>query len=137
MATAGKVKSLSRKFASDNLAEIIAAIETGAMGFDSGAEGLAKLKIAQKNAEKSTGEAKIPVYAVGFHGWKKPETIKDKIANSNVDGIFVISERLFVGPRASGIGLNSMIAFLDSLGDDFNRESTRFATTLSYSISGG
>ena len=137
LSTAKKVKSLNRKFASDNLAEFVSAIESGTINFKSDDGGLAKLKLAQKNAEKSKGHPKIPVYAVGFQGWKKLETIQDKLSDSDVDGVFVLNERLFVGPLSSGVGLNSMLAFLDSIGSEFNKTSTRFATTLSYSISSG
>lgn len=133
LSTTSKIKALNRKFASDHLTQIIASIESGTMDFPNDAGQLDQLKRAQQNTE-GQGEPKIPVYAVGFKGWKTLETLKDKVADSDVDGVFIISERLFVGSRSSAIGLNSMLAFLHSLGEDRNKEGPLFPPTVSYSV---
>lgn len=133
LSTASKVKSLDRKYASDHLSRIIESIESGTMNFENDNGELDRLKLAQKNPI-GKGEPKIPVYAVGFKGWKTLETVKDKVAASDIDGIFVISERIFVGKRSSGIGLNSMLAFLQTLGEDFNKGGLLFPPTLSYNL---
>lgn len=53
--------------------------------------------------------SKIPVFAVGYTGWKTMESIAGKLDGSEVDGAFIIDSALFVansnffgGVRASG-----------------------------------
>lgn len=48
---------------------------------------------------------KIPLFAVGYTGWKTLETLQDKLAStSNVSGILVIESGLFVSvPKSGGV----------------------------------
>lgn len=49
-------------------------------------------------------EPRIPLYAVGYTGWRKQETIQQKIAETSVDGILVIDQGLFVAPNCYASG---------------------------------
>jgi len=39
---------------------------------------------------------RIPLFAVGYTGWKNMETVKQKLSGTSVDGVLVIDSRIFV-----------------------------------------
>jgi hypothetical protein len=42
-----------------------------------------------------TPSTRIPVFAVGYKGWKKLQTLQEKVKETRVDGILVVEENLF------------------------------------------
>ena len=134
--TARKVKALSRKFSHDSLGELIASIEAGETSFNSDGMTLEQMKLGyeQQKAKFNELDRKIPVYAVGFQGYKKMETLEDKVENSDVDGIFCIKERLFAAKSNTGKELGSMMAFLQALDHDFRKETDHWPPRMSYRL---
>jgi len=47
----------------------------------------------------ATPKDPIPLFAVGYTGWAKPETLKAHLAEGVVDGILVLDTGLFVGTQ--------------------------------------
>lgn len=57
----------------------------------------------------------IPHFAVGYRGWKTQETLKEKMAEQDMEGILILDKGLYFGKRYQGIGVNSLFAFLRTL----------------------
>lgn len=129
--TATKVKNLERKFAHQRFTEFVSGIQSGAINANE--QTLRLLQQATKNT-KGKGESKIPFYAIGFNGWKKKETIEQKVQSSNVDGVFVVKEKISVGPTGTTTGLNSMLAFIQAIESDFKKETMTLGATSLYQI---
>lgn len=60
---------------------------------------------------------KIPHFAVGYRGWKKQETIKEKLEEQKLDGILVLDTGIYHGKTLQGTrveshGVQSLLAFL-------------------------
>ena len=127
--TAKKVKDLNRKFAHQRLGEFTEAIKSGSIAAD-----LNVLNALERvaNSTRGKGESKIPVYAVGYKGWKTLDKLQEKVETSEVDGIFVIGEKLYLGPTGKVSGLNSMLAFLQALESDFQKKTAPLGATMSY-----
>lgn len=51
-------------------------------------------------------ERQVPVFAAGYKGWKKQETVEDHVASGVVDGILVIGPGIFVS-RAEFLGIKA------------------------------
>lgn len=46
---------------------------------------------------------RIPLFAVGYTGWKKVETLESHFKESDVAGILVIDQKIFIGSGMTGI----------------------------------
>ena len=57
----------------------------------------------------------IPHFAVGYRGWKKLETVKEKMEEQNMDGILVLDAGLYYGKMYQGTGEQSLFTFLMTL----------------------
>lgn len=135
LSTCNSLTKLSRQFAHDSFREMLSQVEDNKMNFDSEDERkvlISKLQrvIASDKFETNANE-KIPMFAVGFEGWKKIETLKSKLLDSKVSGVFVINEKLFAYRKPgraveSQKGLSSLLMFLHAIEDEFQR---RIATT--------
>ena len=132
--TARKIKQLNRKFSSDNLQHLLNGIQSGYIETgNQKEEQIAKISQAIR-ATQNKGVRKIPVYAVGFEGWKNLDTLKQKVQDSDVDGIFVINEKLFASSDSSGGDLASMLLFLQDIENIFAKEVAPFPVSLFYMI---
>lgn len=79
-----------------------------------------KLSTLQRTfgATISMGEApmqRIPFYAVGYAGWKKMETLEERIKDAPIDGILVIQENLFYTSTATATGVWSLWGLISYL----------------------
>ena len=45
---------------------------------------------------------RIPFFAVGYEGWKKEDTVKEKLKEGDIDGILVIDPGVFVSSKDFG-----------------------------------
>jgi len=45
---------------------------------------------------------RIPLFAVGYSGWKRAKTLRDRLADTTVDGILVIDPGIFVSTQLFG-----------------------------------
>ncbi|HEY4507692.1 MAG TPA: DUF6602 domain-containing protein [Candidatus Paceibacterota bacterium] len=87
------------------LAEGVAAVIEVKSSLDSQWKEVEKTATAVKKLERKFGatlsmgntpQVRIPVFAVGYTGWKEIETLKSKLANKDIDGLLVIDPGLFV-----------------------------------------
>jgi hypothetical protein len=46
---------------------------------------------------------RIPLFAVGYTGWKKLETLQEKLTDGPVEGILVVDSGLFASPKGRGV----------------------------------
>lgn len=58
---------------------------------------------------------KIPYFVIGYRGWKKKETLKEKMMDLKIDGILVLESALYYGKEYEGEGSEALFAFLRSL----------------------
>lgn len=71
---------------------------------------------AKEEKGSSYPSLSIPLFVVGFEGWKSPEVAKRKVEECGVvDGLFVLDSKIFVKGKAVYSGESSLIAFLESL----------------------
>lgn len=132
--TTEKIKKLNRVYAYERLNQIADDIEQGQIRTNGNP--IEEAKKLRQNAlrQKNNVSSKIPIYAVGLEGWKKSETIKDKVNSSEVDGIFVINEKKFYDGKAVTEGSSSMLAFLTVLETAFKQEIALFPAVGLYDI---
>ena len=53
----------------------------------------------------------IPLFAIGYRGWKTMETLRDKLDQSNLEGILVLESGLFCGRKYQEKGPEALYAF--------------------------
>lgn len=137
--TAEKLAEVQRNNMSQMYDHVADRIEAGTMGVG---ESETPEEQAQKFRNMATqtqqfGEQSIPIYAVGFEGWKTLDTVKAKIDEGIVDGIFVINEKIYASSDGTATsGLSSMLAFLEDIQTQFEKEKKvkTFPQMLSYNI---
>lgn len=54
----------------------------------------------------------VPYFVVGYRGWKKPETLKEKIRQSGVSGILILDSALYCDQGITASGVYAMFGFL-------------------------
>jgi hypothetical protein len=54
----------------------------------------------------------IPHFAIGYNGWSKLETLEQRLAESGINGILVIGNRLYASADYKGTGPASLFACL-------------------------
>jgi len=94
------------------------------------------IRMCQTQLKKSNGKGTepIPIFAVGYDGWKTKEKIVEKIKDSPVDGIFVIKPRLFSTGGFVFEGSASLSRFLSSLENNLNENVMLEDSEMGYQI---
>ncbi len=141
--TAEKIKHIRRTFAYQYWENILQELESGVAEGGKGEvetdpELLQKYKInAKKQMEiaKNQGSESIPVYAVGFDGWEKPETLQEKVKGSNIDGIFQIKKPMFTTGGYIHKGPSSLFQFLNVLEGRMNDVVSLEPSFMGYTVS--
>lgn len=77
---------------------------------------------------------RIPLFAVGFGGWKNIETIKEKLIPGQIDAIFVIESRCCVSQTARASGIGSLMMFLELLEQEVLRKTIRMPVLANYRV---
>ncbi len=118
VSTGNKLRDVQRRFDPDYYEDMAEEIETKKRSYagDNPTNLVASLR-ARGRSIPNRAQRNIPLFAVGFSGWKTKEKLEEKLKCGVVDGIFVIGSRLFSsihGP-AFASGTNSMIMFLEAL----------------------
>lgn len=140
IATAEKVASIQRRYSSDNYGEMIDSIENGNMRI---APTTDRDKIIagirnQADDPKNKGKPRIYFFVVGFRGWKKDETVVEKLVPGVVDGIFQLDTRKFATRHGRAVGkevitgTGSLLAFLHWLEISFFDIAERFPAYSEY-----
>jgi len=65
------------------------------------------------NYDKMSGS--IPLFAVGYRGWKTIDTVEKKLAESGLEGILVLDAAIFCGKKYRETGPASLYAFFMTL----------------------
>ena len=81
-------------------------------------------------------DTRIPLFAIGFSGWKTKETIEEKLKCGVVDGIFVLDSQLYasnIGP-AFASSLHSMVMFLEQLESQLMKTTAMLPVAYGYHI---
>ncbi len=116
--TGKKLRKVKRRFDPDYYEAMAAELECGKLSYDGDAKLLASQLRSRGNFPNRAGQT-IPLFAVGFNGWKSQEKLEEKLLCGVVDGIFVVESQLFassIGP-SFGSGSYSMLMFLEMLED--------------------
>ena len=121
--TVRKIKDIRRTYKyqywENRLNELESGIPEGGKGqIESDPVNLAKLKqfaSRQMAFSKGKGTESIPVFVVGYEGWEKAETLRDKVKTSQVDGIFQVNKPMFSRGGYVYEGNSSVFQFLNSL----------------------
>jgi hypothetical protein len=116
LATGKKLRNVKRRFDPDYYDAMAVELETGKLPYTNGSphELAASLRAKGRGITNRAG-TKIPLFAVGFTGWKTRETIEEKLSCGVVDAIFIVESQLFcstIGP-GFGSGSYSMLMFLE------------------------
>lgn len=85
----------------------------------------------------STGNSpkqRIPLYAVGYDGWKKMETLKERIEDAPLDGILIIERGLFFTPDVDATGPWSLWGLIGCLHADLTSLKTISASPFAYAL---
>jgi len=90
---------------------------------------MCKRQLARSNKK---GTESIPIYAVGYDGWKTKDKISEKIKDSPVDGIFVIKHRLFSTGGYVFDGPGTLSRFLSTLENRLNENVMLEDTEMGY-----
>lgn len=78
---------------------------------------------------------RIPLYAVGYDGWKKMETLKERIEDAPLDGILVIGQKLFFAPTANATGDWSLWGLIGCLHANLTGLKNISADPFAYAVS--
>jgi hypothetical protein len=139
LSTAKNVKKLRRRFRRQNLATMIDHLEKNLTmpGADPGhLEIVHQMKEEAASLAREPGEH-IPVFAVGFRGWKTRETLQEKLNDSPVDAILVLESMIFESGdpylRTSS-GVWSLMALLEVVEQELNRLVTRDSAAYTYLV---
>lgn len=139
LATANNVKKLRRRFRRQNIITMVNHLE-GQLGTPSvppqSLEIIHQLKQEAANLANEPDE-RIPVFAVGFSGWKTRDKLQEKLKDSPVDGILVLESKLFESGRPylrTSSGVWSLMALLEVLEQELNRTVTRDSAAYTYLI---
>jgi hypothetical protein len=93
------------------LAEGVAAVIEVKSSLDPQWEQVTKTAAAVKKLQRNFGatgwtglapKPEIPFFAVGYTGWRDPDTLKDKLKDQNIDSILVIENGLFASNQYFG-----------------------------------
>ncbi len=139
LATAEHVKKLRRCFRRQNIVTMVDHLERNLdrPGADPGSLDLVhQLKQEATNLASEPGE-RIPVFAVGFSGWKTREKLQEKLKDSPVDGILVLESMLFESGEPyfrTSTGVWSLMTLLEVLEQELNRTVTRDSAAYTYLI---
>jgi len=141
LSTAAKVKKLRRRFKRQNLLTTAHHLQTapsppGTPPDPKRAE-LAKQFLQEADTLVHEPGERIPVFAVGFKGWKTRETIQENLQGSNVDAVLVLDAMLFEsGPPylRTSTEVWSLMAFLETIEQELSQRVTRDSATYSYQI---
>lgn len=132
-AASEKLSKLNRVYMDRKFAEILVQLDKGNVDI-SAVPDINKARKAIESAmvkPENVGQSRIPYYAVGYLGWKKDDTLVDKLIPDQIDGIFLIGERKFAtrNGRAPGSeiskGPQSILAFLHALELSFLEQPNR------------
>ncbi len=80
-------------------------------------------------------EQRIPLYAVGYDGWKKMETVEERIKDAPIDGILVIKDGLFFTPEVNATGPWSLWGLIRCLHLDLTGLKDISADPIAYAVS--
>lgn len=147
--TANKVKDIKRSFKREYLLRQIESIRRIAASIPATSpnEGL-MLHIESLQREiKTIPEIRndIPIYAIGYKGWKSLDTIKTKLKGSNLDGIVNLNPLNAVfrdfpskGPRTPALigyqGLDAIWRLLDGIVLDVQQTNEQILPTWNYRL---
>lgn len=139
LSTAEHVKKLRRSFRRQNIVTIVDHLEGNLDRPGAGPGPLTlvhQLKQEAANLASEPGE-RIPVFAVGFNGWKTREKLQEKLKGSHVDGILVLDSMLFESGEPyfrTSSGVWSLMALLEVIEHELNRMVTRDSAAYTYLI---
>ncbi len=80
-------------------------------------------------------EPRIPLYAVGYDGWKTMETLQKRIKDAPLDGILVIGQKLFFAPTATARGDWSLWGLIGCLHADLTGLRNISVNPFAYAVS--
>jgi hypothetical protein len=79
-------------------------------------------------------QPRIPLFAVGYSGWKQQATIKQRLGDAAIDGILVIDSGLFEAPGVSATGPWSLWALISLLHNAVSTLKSTSANPLQYAV---
>jgi hypothetical protein len=79
-------------------------------------------------------EPRIPLFAVGYRGWKQLETIRERINDAPIDGILVIDPGLFLSRGVTVDGPWSLWALIACLHESVSTLKAIGASPLAYAM---
>ena len=79
-------------------------------------------------------EQRIPLYAVGFDGWKKMATLEERIKDAPIAGILVIRQGLFYAPGVNSTSSWSLWGLIGCLHADLTSLKDISANPFAYAL---
>jgi hypothetical protein len=142
LSTAEHVKKLRRRFRRQNIATMVDHLERELERPGADADHLDLVQRMKQEAAVLASEPgeRIPVFAVGFRGWKTRETLQEKLKGSPVDAVLVLDSMFFESGEPylrTSSGVWSLMALLEVIEQELNRTVTRDSAAYSYRIAAG
>jgi hypothetical protein len=95
---------------------------------------LAPLERHFDSSMSPTPERRIPLFAIGYSGWKETKAIRERLGDAPIDGILVIDAGVFVQAKMSVTGSWSLWGLVACLHESVNRLKSTSADPLAYAV---
>ena len=96
-----------------------------------------KLALLERHFDSSMGptpERRIPLFAIGYSGWKETKAIRERLGDAPIDGILVIDAGVFVQAKMSVTGSWSLWGLVACLHESVSRLKSTSADPLAYAV---
>lgn len=127
------VAKVARRFTPQHIEEIAQSVLDGTSDYPlNGTREETAAQLRQIAGYFAGSSPRIPFYAVGFGGWTDVDTIRDHMASSPVDGVFIVNSQTFVTPEHVALEAESLITFLETLEKDLLAKTDRLNVSMNY-----